>query len=135
VYWPNETRLSIFIFKDIDLETRSRDVFIYTKPDEDGDEPCPFDEWLDDLSDTVGKGQIEARLDHFEEGLFGDCKLLDEGVWEARIHYGPGYRIYYVMENNDTVMVLCGGLKKNQKRDIKKAKQFWKEYRGRNHAK
>jgi putative addiction module killer protein len=67
--------------------------------EDNGKTSCPFDEWLDDLLDVRGKALIEQAMDKFEAGLFGDSAPVGNGVWEHRIHYGPGYRIYYAEEN------------------------------------
>ena len=64
-----------------------------------------------------------------EEGNFGDHSHVGQGVWELRIHYGPGYRAYYGEDGPVIVLLLCGGDKSTQKRDIRKAHEFWAEYR------
>jgi len=77
------------------------------------------------------------RLDRLKLGNFGDCKTLQEGVSELRIHYGPGIKIYYGKIDNKIVLLLCGGDKGSQDRDINKAKVYFKDYlsRGLNNGK
>ena len=91
----------------------------------------PYSEWLEGLKDKRTKGVIRARLNRVRLGNFGDCKAVGEGVFEFKIDYGPGFRIYYGREGKEVVILLCGGVKKSQKQDIKKAKEYWADYRSR----
>lgn len=84
----------------------------------------PFTEWLDSLKDRKGAAIIKARLDRLRFGLFGDSKYLDEGVYELRIQYGPGYRVYYMQSEEKIVVLLCAGDKSTQQKDIKIAIKF-----------
>ena len=93
-----------------------------------------FDEWLDSLRDIRAKAKIRARLDRVEDGNLGDCKSVGEGVFELRIDYGPGYRIYFGQEGITIIILLCGGDKSTQKQDIDKAQEYWKDYRSRDNA-
>lgn len=70
---------------------------------------------------------IMNRLDRVERGLMGDCKPVGDGVYELRIDDGPGYRVYFG-QDGDQVILLCGGIKKTQDRDIKTAKEHWTYY-------
>jgi putative addiction module killer protein len=81
-----------------------------------------FDEWLTKLSDQRGKARILARLTSVEAGNFGDCGPVGEGVSEMRIHFGPGYRVYFVRSGATVYVLLNGGDKDSQKRDIEQAK-------------
>jgi len=85
-----------------------------------------FDSWLKALRDPVGKARIIARIRSAEAGNFGDCASVGDGVSEMRIHYGPGYRVYYCREGDVVYLLLCGGDKSTQKRDIKNAKLLHK---------
>ena len=73
---------------------------------------------------------IRVRINRLRQGNLGDCRHLDEGVYELRIHYGPGYRVYFGDLDGETIILLCGGDKRTQKRDIQKAKEYWRELRG-----
>ena len=88
----------------------------------------PFQKWLDSIKDTKAHGIVLQRIDRAEDGNFGDCVPLDNGVSEMRIHLNPGYRIYYALEGGMLIILLIGGVKGTQKRDIKKAKEYWQEY-------
>lgn len=91
----------------------------------------PFREWLDDVSDPVAYAAIQKRLDRLERGLFGDCKPVGEGVLELRIDVGLGYRAYFARAGKAMVLLLCGGAKPTQSADIKRAKDYWKDYEAR----
>lgn len=93
-----------------------------------------FDEWLDSLRDIRAKAKIRARLDRVEDGNLGDCKSVGEGVFELRIDYGAGYRIYFGQEGITIIILLCGGDKSTQKQDVDKAQEYWKDYRSRDNA-
>jgi len=90
----------------------------------------PFVEWFDKLDDSM-QGTIDARLNRVRLGNFGDCHRIKNGesIWELRIDKGPGYRIYFGKVGSVIVIVLVGGDKKTQRRDIAKAKQYWLEYK------
>jgi putative addiction module killer protein len=90
---------------------------------------APFDDWLDGLRDAKGQSQIQLRLDRLEQGNLGDCKPVGEGVLELRINYGPGYRVYVAEDWPVVVLLLIGGDKGTQTKDIKTAKSYWKNYR------
>lgn len=80
-----------------------------------------FDEWLKALKDRTGKVRILHRLTAAEHGNFGDCEPVGEGVSEMRIHFGPGYRVYFTRVGKRIYFLLIGGNKSSQKRDIKRA--------------
>lgn len=94
----------------------------------------PFEEWLDSLRDREGKAKIKARLQRVALGNLGDCKSVGESVLELRIDYGPGYRVYWGEIGLTIILLLCGGDKSTQDRDIRKAKEYWIEFRSRNNA-
>ncbi len=91
----------------------------------------PFPEWLETLSDHKGRAKIKGRLERVERGNFGDAKSVGEGVYELRIHYGAGYRVYFSNIDRIIVLLLCGGTKGSQNKDIKLAIQYWKDYQKR----
>jgi len=94
----------------------------------------PFREWLDTVTDPVGYAAVQVRKDRLARGLFGDCEPVGDGVWELRIDTGPGYRVYYARSGKQVVLLLCGGDKRSQKADIKKAKTYWRDYEQRTHS-
>jgi len=83
-----------------------------------------FEDWLDNLTDKRAAGQIAKRILRLEAGLFGDVKPIGEGLSELRIDVGPGYRVYFVQHGQMLILLLCGGNKRTQKRDIERAKQI-----------
>ena len=80
-----------------------------------------FDQWFDGLKDTKGRFRIQARIDRAELGNFGDCEPVGEGVSEMRINFGPGYRVYFAQRGLLIVLLLVGGDKSTQAKDIKAA--------------
>ncbi len=92
---------------------------------------CPFLDWLNSLRDKRAQQRIDARLARVEAGLFGDTKGVGEGVQELRIDYGPGYRLYFGRDGDQIVILLCGGNKRTQDKDIAKAKEYWADYKAR----
>jgi len=80
-----------------------------------------FAKWLDGLSDIRARARILARIDRLADGNPGDVKSVGEGVSEMRIDYGPGYRVYYVVRGRELIILLAGGDKSSQPRDIKTA--------------
>ncbi len=85
-----------------------------------------FSAWFQKLRDTRAKDRIALRIRRIELGNMGDVKSVGDGVQEARITYGPGYRLYFVRRGNELVILLCGGDKSSQSRDIAKAKAIAK---------
>jgi putative addiction module killer protein len=90
-----------------------------------------FETWLDSLADATAIARIIARVDRVEAGNFGDHKPVGDGVWELRIDHGPGYRVYYAMAGRRVVLLLCGGDKRKQASDIRRAIAMWNDYNGR----
>ena len=88
----------------------------------------PYREWLGTVTDPVAYAAIQSRTDRLKRGLFGDCEPVGESVWELRIDTGPGYRVYYARSGKQVVLLLCGGDKRKQTADIKRAKDFWRDY-------
>lgn len=95
------------------------------------DDVDPFQSWLDEMPDAATKVVIVRRLDRIALGNFGDHKFCGDGVWELRIDYGPGYRIYYGQAGRAIVLLLCGGTKRTQTKDIQTAKKFWADFKQR----
>jgi putative addiction module killer protein len=88
----------------------------------------PFKEWLENLRDIQGRARVRVRLDRARLGNLGDNCSVGEGVHELRIDYGPGYRIYFGLEGKRLVLLLLGGDKSSQSKDITKAKKFWEDH-------
>ena len=91
---------------------------------------CPLDRWLCNLPNRIGQARIRTRIDRLALGLEGDWKSVGEGVRELRIPAGPGYRVYYAWDGPTLVLLLCGGDKSSQDRDIAAALAYWRDYRG-----
>jgi putative addiction module killer protein len=91
----------------------------------------PFEEWLVRLRDARARARIRVRIDRLSLGNPGDVRSAGGGVWELRIDYGPGYRVYYAQSNTTTLLLLCGGDKTTQAVDIRQAQASWAEYQQR----
>lgn len=91
----------------------------------------PFVEWLQGLNDRQARSRIEARLARVAVGNLGDVEPVGEGVLELRIDWGPGYRVYFSRLGNVIVLLLCGGDKRTQHKDIKRAKAYFEDYKAR----
>ena len=97
----------------------------------DGQDRSPYTEWLASLRDVRARARVIMQVDRMELGLFGDSEPVGQGVSELKIHYGPGYRVYYGKEGQNAYLLLCGGNKSTQLKDIKRAKTYWQEYKRR----
>ncbi len=95
----------------------------------------PFSDWLRSLKNLDAQALIFQRLQRIKLGNFGDCKSVDEAVWEFRIHSGAGYRIYYSRIGKRIILLLCAGDKGSQAKDIKLARKYMNDYRRRNNEK
>lgn len=93
---------------------------------EDGRQP--FTDWLLRLRDGEAAYRIDARLGRLRLGNFGDAKPVGQGVSELRVPYGPGYRVYFGRIGDQIVVLLCGGDKRSQQRDIQRAHEYWADY-------
>lgn len=89
-----------------------------------------FTSWLDAIEDDRDRRRIAVRLARVEAGLVGDAEPVGEGVSELRLHFGPGYRVYFVRRGHELIWLLCGGDKSSQSRDIKRAKELAKTLGG-----
>jgi len=96
----------------------------------DSQDRAPFVHWLDGLKDLHARAIVRARLEKVRAGNFGDCKPLRDGVQELRIDFGPGYRVYLSRQGPIVVLLLCGSIKADQERAIKRALDYlndWKQ--------
>lgn len=107
------------------MEVKPRQLVLY----ETADGKCPWQEWFDDLEDRKARAAIDARLLRVQRGNLGDCKPVGGGVMELRVDFGPGYRVYFGQDGDTIVVLLCGGTKRSQGRDIEQATAYWKDYR------
>jgi putative addiction module killer protein len=89
------------------------------------------DEWIAELANNRTEARILARIERLSKGNFGDHKFLGQGLFELRIDFGPGYRIYYAMIGHACVLLLCGGDKRKQSSDIERARKYLRDYRER----
>ena len=88
-------------------------------------------DWLRRLRNIKAKVSIERRINRIEQENFGDHKFCRDGVWELRVDFGPGYRVYYAMSGKQVVLLLSGGDKQSQDADIKKACKYWQDWQKR----
>ncbi len=88
-----------------------------------------FQKWERKLKDRRAKAAIAARIFRLANGLAGDATPVGKGIGELRIHYGPGYRVYFQQHGNELIILLCGGDKSTQSRDIETAKRLASEWR------
>lgn len=101
------------------------DIEIYQTAD--GKEP--FTDWLTSLKDKEARRTILIRMQRIRKGNFGDCDPVGNGVQELRIHFGPGYRVYFANIDGKLVLLLIGGSKSRQQNDIDKSKEYLKKYK------
>lgn len=94
----------------------------------------PYSEWILDLKDKKAAARILLRIDRAKLGNLGDHKLINDGLFELRVDTGAGYRIYFGRISPNTIVLLYGGDKSTQPRDIEKAQQYWIEYRSQDNA-
>jgi putative addiction module killer protein len=95
----------------------------------------PYRQWLGTLDRAV-RARIQARVLRFELGNVGDHKSVGAGLWEARLSFGPGYRIYFGKDGDAIIVLVAGGTKASQAKDIARAQEFWRDYlEGRRHGK
>jgi putative addiction module killer protein len=90
-----------------------------------------YQEWLDGLTDRHAKVRVMTRVERLRQGNFGECRPLESGVWELKIDWGPGYRVYYAQAGQRLVLLLIGGDKRKQSADIKTAIAYWRDWQRR----
>ncbi len=91
----------------------------------------PFKEWLDSLKDITARQKVRIRLDRVRLGNLGRNRAVGEGVYELKIKYGPGYRVYYAIEKKTVVLLMMGGDKSSQNKDIALAHKYWQDHKRR----
>jgi len=92
---------------------------------------CPFGAWVRALADAKAKRAIYRRLARSEAGNFGDQAHCGAGVHELRVHVGPGYRVYFALVQRRVMLLLCGGAKVTQVKDIAHAHEYWRDFQAR----
>ena len=98
----------------------------------DAREHDPYQDWLDRVRDITGRVAVQRRIDRIANtGNLGSHRFCRDGVWELKIDVGPGYRVYYAGVKKTVVLLLCGGSKRGQERDIVEAVKYWKDYQQR----
>lgn len=90
---------------------------------------CPFQKWFDDLKDRKAQVAIDLRLERIRLGNCGHCKALGDGIFELKLDIGPGYRVYFGKVGMHVILLLCGGDKKTQSKDIARAKKYFQDYK------
>ena len=88
----------------------------------------PYLDWLKTLRDLSTIARIRARIDRIEDGILGNYRALGTGLFEFKFDFGSGYRIYFALDGNKIILLLMGGDKSSQRRDIEKARQYWTDY-------
>jgi putative addiction module killer protein len=109
------------------MDVVPKDVDYYYAPDEG----CPYKEWFASLKEVKVQQAVDARLARARRGLLGDSKWVGQGVWEFRLDIGPGYRLYFGQPTREQIVLLLGGHKKTQEKDIRSAQNYWAEHQGR----
>ena len=117
-------------YNRLGMEATPGEAYLYQSPAG----RCPFEEWLESLRDIRGRAKIRARIARARTGNLGKCEPVGEGVFELKIDFGPGYRVYFGQLGDVLVILLCGGDKSTQAKDIRAAHEYWADYWRRPHA-
>ena len=91
------------------------------------DGSCPFSQWMESLADLKSRAVLDARLTRVRRGNLGPCRSIGQGLYELKINYGPGFRIYFYWDRPQEMVLVSGGTKRGQNRDIEKAKAIWRQ--------
>lgn len=95
------------------------------------DGQVPFADWLNGICDTATQARIRVRIQRLAAGNLGDIRPVGGGVSELRLHFGPGYRVYLAQQGSSWILLLCGGDKSSQKKDIQTARSYLKDWKER----
>ncbi len=106
------------------MQIRPREILHYTTPSGRN----PYRQWYTRIKDQKTQIAISNKISRLRSGNLGDFKRLSKDLYELRIHHGPGYRIYFGVFQNDIVILLCGGTKGTQQRDIIRAQNYWDDF-------
>ena len=107
------------------MEVSEKQVENYLRSDGNS----PFEDWMDSLRDKRARAKIRTRIARVRLGNFGNCEPVGGGVLELKIDYGPGYRVYFGQVGTKLVILLCGGDKSSQSEDIRRAIEYWEDYK------
>jgi len=107
------------------VEVSEKQVENYVRPDGS----CPFEDWMNSLQDQQTRARIRARIARVRLGNLGNCEPVGGGVLELKIDYGAGYRIYCGQVGAKLIILLCGGDKSSQSEDIRRAIEYWEDYK------
>src|SRR5215475_7288288 len=107
------------------MEVAEKQVENYVR----ADGSCPFEEWMGSLRDQRARAKIRTRIARVRLGNLGNCEPVGAGVMELKIDYGPGYRVYFGQVETKLVILLCGGDKGSQRADIRRAIEYWEDYK------
>ena len=110
------------------MEANEKTILVYVQKNGE----APFNNWLKSLRDRKSRAIIRTRINRIRLGNLGDCKSVGEGVSELRINFAAGYRVYFARQASTVVILLSGGDKSSQQKDIKRAKLYWQDYKRRN---
>ncbi len=105
------------------MQARPRNVEVY----ESSSGTAPFDDWMRDLKDPVGRAAIDAKVALLRRGSLGNYRDVGDGLIELKVNAGPAYRVY-IADDGRNSLILCAGRKNTQKQDIKAAKRYWNDY-------
>jgi len=107
------------------MEVAEKQVENYVR----SDGSCPFEDWMTSLRDQQARARIRTRIARIRLGNLGNCEPVGGGVLELKIDYGPGYRVYFGQVGTKLVILLCGGDKSSQTEDIRRAIEYWQDYK------
>jgi putative addiction module killer protein len=107
------------------MQVSEKQVETYVRPDGS----CPFEDWMISLRDQQARAKIRTRIGRVRLGNLGNYESVGAGVLELKINYGPGYRVYFGQVGTKLVILLCGGDKSSQPEDIRRAIEYWEDYK------
>ena len=106
------------------MDTYKKELFLY----QTSNGRVPFEEWLESLKDRKARAVIRTRLNRAEQGNAGEFGPVGSGVYELKVRFGPGYRVYFGEDGKTLIILLLGGDKSTQDKDIKRAIEYWEDY-------
>lgn len=128
---PKTKNLTTSIHSDTVIDLHGQPPLITLRDYETQTGERPVRRWFDKLDPAIA-ARLWIRIDRFAHGNMGDIKSVGDGVQEMRFHFGTGYRVYFAHHGHQIIILLCGGDKSTQEKDIKNAKTYWQDYKKRN---